>query len=53
MSGEIFTGTKYQSFFCVPNLERLKYLQNYSVKYKSVDKIEDRRVSWLKRAGHV
>jgi hypothetical protein len=36
------TGTKYWSFFYVASTERLKYVQNHSMKSKRVDKIQDR-----------
>jgi hypothetical protein len=43
---------KNSNFFCVENIQRLKYVQNHCMKYK-VGKIQDSRVAKLKRVGHV
>jgi hypothetical protein len=41
------------SFFCVADTERLKYVQNYGIKWKKVRKIKDRHVDKLERVRHV
>lgn len=54
--GEDFTGVywyKNRPFFCVANTEKMRYIENHSVKCKKVENILVKLVHKLRRVGHI